>query len=443
MMMLLMMVMVMMQEAVAHYRVYIAMNERGLDRILAAPQSPVGTNFGDVPAETILPYCARAPFRIPAIRVPTSDRLPYKQPSPQWFLRSTEGLRAKPGEEVGDPDLLLSLLYSDSLWIIPPILIASKQHAGVLVHSVSTLSEQTTPTWKNVSDTNFQVTNVQLEDLDLDFQQLGGSITWEPCFRVTLLTFTDLDLDNDELGGTLGWFEHSQSYKVVAYHVFLATDETGSNRFRISNGTGIPQGSNEFDVEPDTTVWLEGSQHATHFCVFQVSFTDLDLDVSQFGGNLTWQQPSLDTALITHYMVYFGLDAAGLDNRYNDTELEELGALSYVEMGEVPYGTNSFQVPAGTVRSSYSHFLVYSRSTLAEASTPAFLSFLGAALNASVTEVNFTDDAAGLHTVQLASLGCGGKVLEPKEVAKFLVVPLSSSSPNRNTILPEQIFKDF
>ena len=24
---------------------------------------------------------------------------------------------------------------------------------------------------------------------------------------------------------------------------------------------------------------------------------------------------------------------------YNDTELEELGALSYVEMGEVPYGT--------------------------------------------------------------------------------------------------------
>ena len=24
----------------------------------------------------------------------------------------------------------------------------------------------------------------------------------------------------------------------VAYHVFLATDETGSNRFRISNGTG-------------------------------------------------------------------------------------------------------------------------------------------------------------------------------------------------------------
>ncbi|CAE7209336.1 unnamed protein product [Symbiodinium sp. KB8] len=114
----------MMMEAVAHYRVYIAMNDRGLDRILAAPQSPVGTNFGDVPAETILPYCAQA--------------------------------------------------SGDQSANVRPIALQVAQPTVVLVHSVSTLSEQTTPTWKNVSDTNFQVTNVQLEDLDLDFQQLGG-----------------------------------------------------------------------------------------------------------------------------------------------------------------------------------------------------------------------------------------------------------------------------
>ncbi|CAE7214195.1 unnamed protein product [Symbiodinium sp. CCMP2592] len=120
MLLLMMMVMVTMQEAVAHYRVYIAMNERGLDRILAAPQSPVGTDFGDVPAETILPYC-------------------------------------------------------DQSTNVRPIALQAAQPTVVLVHSVSTLSEQTTPTWKNVSDTNFQVTNVQLEDLDLDFQQLGMS----------------------------------------------------------------------------------------------------------------------------------------------------------------------------------------------------------------------------------------------------------------------------
>ena len=49
-------------------------------RILAAPQSPVGTNFGDVPAETILPYCARAPFRIP-VRLCTQISQPSR-PSP-------------------------------------------------------------------------------------------------------------------------------------------------------------------------------------------------------------------------------------------------------------------------------------------------------------------------------------------------------------------------
>ncbi|CAE7214188.1 unnamed protein product [Symbiodinium sp. CCMP2592] len=367
-------------------------------------------------------------------------------------------------------------------------------------------------------------------------------------------------------------------------------------------------------IDPETRLVEENTPAAlaisdTFVQAQQVSFTDLDLDVSQFGGNLTWQQPSLDTSLITHYMVYFGLDAAGLDNRYlftyvpqpfseiavpaetslyhpsyfgpgntsmlfnyilvyarsslaeqttpayvgiidsdmpvndvfwvgedldindlqgtlqwtppenisgevitqpdfnfllasssryavyladagdggnrllvnwtgyNDTELEELGALSYVEMGEVPYGTNSFQVPAGTVRSSYSHFLVYSRSvgasggaegllharkslvmtvvmlvvgvnfavvrwspaseTLAEASTPAFLSFAGAALNASVTEVNFTDDAAALHTVQLASLGCLGKVFETKEGPTQF--PTSSTSFLKPTEGPESL----
>ncbi|CAE7778833.1 unnamed protein product, partial [Symbiodinium necroappetens] len=121
------------EEAVAHYRVYIAMNDRGLDRILAAPQSPVGTNFGDVPAETILPYC-------------------------------------------------------DQSANVRPIALQAAQPTVVLVHSVSTLSEQTTPTWKNVSDTNFQVTNVQLEDLDLDFQQLGGSITWDIPYQESLVT---------------------------------------------------------------------------------------------------------------------------------------------------------------------------------------------------------------------------------------------------------------
>jgi len=35
----------------------------------------------------------------------------------------------------------------------------------------------------------------------------------------------------------------------------------------------------------------------------QVLFTDLDLDVNELGGNVSWEQPALDTSLITHYLV--------------------------------------------------------------------------------------------------------------------------------------------
>ncbi|CAE7217945.1 unnamed protein product, partial [Symbiodinium microadriaticum] len=216
-------------------------------------------------------------------------------------------------------------------------------------------------------------------------------------FRVTLLTFTDLDLDNDE----------------VAYHVFLATDETGSNRFRISNGTGIPQGSNEFDVEPDTTVdptLVEGVASRrdastdslrlipetqlveentpaalaisdTFVQAQQVSFTDLDLDVNQFGGNLTWQQPSLDTGLITHYMVYFGLDAAGLDNRYLFTYVpqpfSEIAIPAETSLYHPSYfGADNTSMLFAACLQRLNYLLVYARSTLAEQTTPAYVGII-------------------------------------------------------------------
>ena len=37
--------------------------------------------------------------------------------------------------------------------------------------------------------------------------------------------------------------------------------------------------------------------------LLQVLFTDYDLDVNELGGNISWQQPSLDTSLISHYLV--------------------------------------------------------------------------------------------------------------------------------------------
>eukprot|EP00435_Cladocopium_sp_Y103_P019251 s1118_g4.t1 len=515
--------------------------------ITAAPEVPVGTNEGSVAANTALPYCDY-----------------------------TSGIR--------------------------PCVLQPTQVTHVLVHTVSTLEEQTTPTWKNVSDTNFQVTNLNIDDLDLDLGELGGSVVWDvpaaeslvthynlyfgrlshsygtdswgewelwtptqdlllgtsiwwnfiniaaetaigssdylllyaasalqeqtwpatryipdDFFDVRELTFTDLDLDPAELGGVLDWKEHSYRYKVESYHVYLASDAAGTGRKRLTNETGVASGTSEFDVPADTSVTLTGGATATHFVVYQqtslaeettpaalaisdtgVLFTDLDLDVNELGGNVSWEQPALDTSLISHYLVYFSMDSAGADrdsatydecavhygrasdlggyannteylydyilvyaksswaeqttpsyirivdsdmpdldivdlqgqldwtppenvsgevityavylaqsadglnkelvnwtgslDGYNLTELELSGALSYIQQGEVPFGVNTFAVPSGTYRDSHSHFVVFSRSALAEATTPSFLSFASAAINASVKEINLTDD---------------------------------------------------
>ena len=51
---------------------------------------------------------------------------------------------------------------------------------------------------------------------------------------------------------------------------------------------------------------------------WQVLFTDLDLDVNELGGNVSWEQPALDTSLITHYLVGMGGGLEGLENLKNN-----------------------------------------------------------------------------------------------------------------------------
>ena len=88
---------------------------------------------------------------------------------------------------------------------------------------------------------------------------------------------------------------------------------------------GVPSGTSQYDVAADTTTNLGST--ATHFVVYQktriaeettpaalaisdtgiqaqqVQFTDYDLDVNQLGGDILWQEPALDTNLISEYLV--------------------------------------------------------------------------------------------------------------------------------------------
>ncbi|CAK9114849.1 unnamed protein product [Durusdinium trenchii] len=372
----------------------------------------------------------------------------------------------------------------------------------VLVHTVSSLEEQTTPTWKNVSDTNFQVelpaeTSIAPSDYLLLYAATAlQEQTWpatryipDDSFDVRNLAFTDLDLDQDELGGVLSWTEHSYRYKVESYHVYLASDAAGTNRNRLTNATGEARFTTTFDVPADTAAVDSAGATATHFVVYQqtslveettpaalaisdtgiqaqqVLFTDYDLDVNELGGNISWQQPSLDTSLISHYLVYFSLDNAGA-NRFHFTTVEQgtttevhvpadyvlvyaqstwaeqttpayikiadadmpvtnvvwvgedtthgifLGVVKYcsectalyaVYLADDAAGLNKQLVNWTGSLSGYnlteleaSGALSYIElgEALAEATTPSFLSFAGAADNASVKEVNLTDDAA-------------------------------------------------
>jgi hypothetical protein len=51
------------------------------------------------------------------------------------------------------------------------------------------------------------------------------------------LSFPDMDLDFEEAGGTLSWDAPSDTSQVINYHVYLAADAAGANRTLFGNLT--------------------------------------------------------------------------------------------------------------------------------------------------------------------------------------------------------------
>lgn len=86
--------------------------------------------------------------------------------------------------------------------------------------------------------------------------------------------------------------------------------------------------------------------------VTNVSFTDTDKETAKIGGTLSWTAPS-SVENITKYIVYQSNDGKGKD----------------VKLGDVPVGTNSFAIPAGTAFSAY--LLVVASNIQGEATSMA------------------------------------------------------------------------
>ena len=90
-----------------------------------------------------------------------------------------------------------------------------------------------------------------------------------------------------------------------------------------------------------------------------------DLNIVDLAGTLTWTPPVNVSDEVITYAVYVAQSASGLNKQllsWNQSGFESAPGASYINLGEVPYGVNSFEVPLGTLRSSFSHFVVFSRS---------------------------------------------------------------------------------
>lgn len=65
------------------------------------------------------------------------------------------------------------------------------------------------------------------------------------------------------------------------------------------------------------------------------------------------------------YAVYVAQSVEGSNKQlllWNQSGYDSAPGAFYINLGEVPYGVNSFEVQPGTLRSSFSHFVVFSRS---------------------------------------------------------------------------------
>eukprot|EP00439_Symbiodinium_sp_Y106_P041770 s2503_g5.t1 len=215
-------------------------------------------------------------------------------------------------------------------------------YQALLIYTISRLAEQTTPAYTLLSDTISIPTNLPLA-------QTSGVKGHETGPRQLLgtLSFPDLDLDFDDVGGTLVWLEPDDTDFVTSYFVYMALPleeavDLGLCQGRPLLGSGAPQIFGSFTL---SVVGASAQQ---------------DLDLDHLGGTLSWRPPHL-TERISVYVIYLAENAFGIRR-------SQLGP-------ELPKEATSQEVPPDTLRLSFNHFTIFTKSTLAEQTTPAALAF--------------------------------------------------------------------
>eukprot|EP00929_Paragymnodinium_shiwhaense_P012941 TRINITY_DN120814_c0_g1_i1.p1 TRINITY_DN120814_c0_g1~~TRINITY_DN120814_c0_g1_i1.p1 ORF type:complete len:2619 (+),score=458.28 TRINITY_DN120814_c0_g1_i1:635-7858(+) len=288
-----------------------------------------------------------------------------------------------------------------------------------VIYAQSSLVEQTTPRAFQIADTNSSVSDIGFIDKDCDEYELGGDIYWQPPPDI---------------------------HRVLRYRVYLSQDEPGAGRSKV--GEDIIVGTEQHFLPPEqptalftqiviyTESFLDEQTtpvpfafHDTFFRASDIEFPDFDLDLTDLGGLITWQNPG-DISQVTHYVLYWStlaLEKDGLkcpsnqtvamleggNNTSNADNVSDTNSTNLTFGGQYvvcsrTYYTNTtvdvlnFTVPVETAILDYTHILVYALSSLVEQTTPQIHLIFDA--YASVSEIAFTDkdldetDLGGLVT---------------------------------------------
>ncbi|CAK9114838.1 unnamed protein product [Durusdinium trenchii] len=187
--------------------------------------------------------------------------------------------------------------------------------------------------------------------------------------RANNVSFVDDDLDEGEIGGNLTWLAPEDFSEVVDYVIYIAEDRFGANRSLLGNVSFdtfsflVPENTPLLDHShlliyarstleeqstPASVVIIE-----TVASVSNITFVDLDLDAGELGGRITFKAPASER--VVSYVTYLALSLQTASGRW---EIEEMSHRVTID------------IPADTALLNFSYILVYTKSLLAEQSTP-------------------------------------------------------------------------
>ncbi|CAE7604747.1 METTL21C [Symbiodinium sp. KB8] len=115
---------------------------------------------------------------------------------------------------------------------------------------------------------------------------------------------------------------------------------------------------------------------------------DIDQDIDMLGGEFSWVPPN-DTSEVAFYVGYFANTPGMLDSGSRRFEFEILGHL------------NSYDLPFQTPQSGYSYFSIYTKSSLAEQTTPNSVEVIDFCQNVPTLENQSLYVEEGVHLLDI------------------------------------------